>query len=124
MGVEETYEVGSIGEFAEGTRRFVVIDGVEVGVLRHRGEFYAFANNCPHQGGPVCEGSVFDRITEVIDEEGKLRGSLFREDQPHLVCPWHGVEYDMATGVCAVEPTLRLRKFDVLVEGDTVSVMA
>jgi nitrite reductase/ring-hydroxylating ferredoxin subunit len=124
MSVDSLHHVGRVGEFQDGTRRFVVINGLEVGVLRHRGEFHAFANVCPHQGGPVCEGAIFDRVTEIVDADRKLRGSLFIEEEPHIVCPWHGVEFDLASGACPVEPTMRLRRFDVQVDGDVVSVVA
>ena len=43
----------------------------------HQGQFGALDNKCPHQGGPLGEGSI---------ENGLLR------------CPWHGWDYDPITG--------------------------
>ena len=44
------------GEMADGGVRLVKAGAVEIGVIRHKGQYYAYRNVCPHQGGPVCEG--------------------------------------------------------------------
>ena len=46
-------------------------------MTRCGGRLGALENHCPHQGGPLGEGSI---------EKGLLR------------CPWHGYDYDPATG--------------------------
>ena len=46
-------------------------------MTRHEGSYGALDNHCPHQGGPLGEGSI---------ENGLLR------------CPWHGWDYDPITG--------------------------
>ncbi len=46
------------------------------------GEFTAMENRCPHQGGPLGEGSI---------EVGK-------DGQCWLRCPWHGWDFDPKTG--------------------------
>lgn len=52
--------------------------GLRTLCLTHaRGEYGAMDNRCPHQGGPLGEGSI---------EKGVLR------------CPWHGWDYDPITG--------------------------
>ncbi|MFL6062953.1 MAG: thiamine pyrophosphate-binding protein [Marmoricola sp.] len=61
----------------EGRVGSVVLDGRPVAVARCGGRFGALENRCPHQGGPVGEGSI---------ENGWLR------------CPWHGYDYDPITG--------------------------
>jgi nitrite reductase/ring-hydroxylating ferredoxin subunit len=123
VSVERVRWLGTIADFTEGARRFVTVDGREIGVLRHRDTFYAFANRCPHQGGPVCEGLVFDRVTELVDEEGRLLGSRFVVEEPRLACPWHGVEFDLASGECTIEPSLRLRRYPVRVANGDVGVV-
>jgi pyruvate oxidase len=55
----------------------VVVDGRPVALTRCGGSLGALENRCPHQGGPVGEGSI---------ENGWLR------------CPWHGYDYDPLTG--------------------------
>jgi nitrite reductase/ring-hydroxylating ferredoxin subunit len=43
-------------EISDGERKIVIDDKVEIGVFRIDGAFYAWRNDCPHQGGPVCQG--------------------------------------------------------------------
>src|SRR3954464_5611620 len=61
----------------EGRVGSAVIDGRAVALTRCGGTLGALENRCPHQGGPVGEGSI---------ENGWLR------------CPWHGYDYDPGTG--------------------------
>ena len=63
---------------AEGRVRTVVVDGRSVAMSRCAGSLGALENRCPHQGGPLGEGSI---------EKGWLR------------CPWHGYDYRPDTGV-------------------------
>src|SRR5689334_10009014 len=62
----------------EGRVRSVTIDGRSVALTRCGGRLGALENRCPHQGGPLGEGSI---------EDGLLR------------CPWHGYDYDPITGI-------------------------
>ncbi|HXV92234.1 MAG TPA: thiamine pyrophosphate-binding protein, partial [Pseudonocardia sp.] len=61
----------------EGRVRTAVVDGRSIALTRCGGRLGALDNHCPHQGGPLGEGSI---------ENGWLR------------CPWHGYDYDPATG--------------------------
>ncbi|HET6165911.1 MAG TPA: thiamine pyrophosphate-binding protein [Marmoricola sp.] len=61
----------------EGRVGSLVVDGRPVALTRCGGRLGALENRCPHQGGPVGEGSI---------ENGWLR------------CPWHGYDYDPLTG--------------------------
>ena len=61
----------------EGRVRTAVVDGRSVALTRCGGRVGALDNHCPHQGGPLGEGSI---------ENGLLR------------CPWHGYDYDPTTG--------------------------
>ncbi len=62
----------------EGRVRTVIVAGRQVAMARCGGTLGALANRCPHQGGPLGEGSI---------EKGLLR------------CPWHGYDYDPLTGL-------------------------
>jgi pyruvate oxidase len=61
----------------EGRVQTAIVDGRSVAVTRCGGRVGALDNHCPHQGGPLGEGSI---------ENGLLR------------CPWHGYDYDPTTG--------------------------
>ncbi len=43
-------------DFQEQDRRIITQDGLEIGVFRVNGAFYAYQNQCAHLGGPVCQG--------------------------------------------------------------------
>src|SRR5437879_692638 len=104
--------VGHAVEF-EGDRRKVVERGdKEVVVFKRDGRFYAFGNTCLRMGGPVGEGVILGKVEAVLDEDKCLLLERFNEDELHLVCPWHGFEYDIETGEFAGDRRRRLRKYE------------
>ncbi|WP_135665637.1 thiamine pyrophosphate-binding protein [Halorhabdus rudnickae] len=60
------------GELPEGRVEPVTCDGTTVAITHYDGTYHALDNECPHQGGPLGEGSI---------ENGLLR------------CPWHGWDF-------------------------------
>ena len=121
---QEEVLVGRRDDFAADQRRIVTIGGREVGVLHHDGRFYAYENRCVHQGGPVCEGRIIGRVEAVLADDKTMLGERFSDTETHLVCPWHGYEYDLATGECAADRRLRLRRYEVVEKGDEIYVVA
>lgn len=109
--------VGSVREFPEEESRVLAIGELEVGIFRHRGGFVAYENWCPHRGGPVCQGKIFNRVEEIIDEEQKSRGLRFAAER-RVVCPWHGYEFDLDTGCHPGNPKVRLRPVRISVRDD------
>jgi nitrite reductase (NADH) small subunit len=39
-----------------------------------------------------------------------------------VACPWHGLEYHVPTGRCLAFPNVKLRSYEVVVDGDKVKV--
>jgi nitrite reductase (NADH) small subunit len=72
----------------------VVADRV-VAIANVAGVFHAIDGLCPHQGGPLGTGA--------------LCGTT-------LTCPWHGWQFDVATGRHAISPTVRQTVHEVRVE--------
>ncbi|MEO1653552.1 MAG: Rieske 2Fe-2S domain-containing protein, partial [Bacteroidota bacterium] len=64
-------------ELPEGRVMSVTAGHTGICLTHFEGKFCALNNKCPHQGGPLGEGSI---------ENGLLR------------CPWHGWDYDPCTG--------------------------
>jgi nitrite reductase/ring-hydroxylating ferredoxin subunit len=91
--------VGAGERVPEGGRLVVDVGETTIGIFRVGGSLYAYLNKCAHQGGPVCQGKIIPRVNEVIDEGGESQGFAFDEAHLHIVCPWHGFEYDIKTGV-------------------------
>jgi nitrite reductase/ring-hydroxylating ferredoxin subunit len=101
----------------------VDVDGREIGVFRLGNSFYAYANRCPHQGGPACRGRVTGRVEAVLAEDRTILEERFSREQFHLACPWHGWEFDLATGVSPTAPEYRLERFDVIQRGEDIYVV-
>ena len=104
------------GEIAEGGVRIVRAGKLEIGVIRQGGKYYAYRNHCPHQGGPACEGLRMPQVKELIDGNGVYHGKTFDHDDMHIVCPWHGYEFNLVTGCHPGDPRLKLRALDVRVD--------
>ena len=100
--------VGASERVPEGGRLVVDVGDTTIGIFRFEGRLYAYQNTCAHQGGPVCQGKIIPRVTEVIEPGGESRGFAFDEQSLHIVCPWHGFEYDIKTGVHPGRPSARL----------------
>ena len=116
--------VAKASEFADGERRIVARDGLEIGVFRWQGAFYAYENLCVHQGGPACEGLIMHKVEDVLAPDRTWHGQTFSSDEVHFVCPWHGYEYDIKTGECAADRRLRLKSFEVTRRGEDIYVVA
>ena len=116
--------VSRIDDFAEGDRRIVFHGGTEIGVFHWQGNYYAYENLCLHQGGPACEGITMHKVEEIIRPDKTYAGQRFNMEQEHIVCPWHGYEYDMKTGECIPDRSIKLRKFEVVTQDDSVYVVA
>lgn len=94
--------IGSVTQMpAEGEAKEFDYAGKEICVARVNGKLFAMDNVCPHRGGPLAQG--------VIDE-GKL------------ICPWHGWQFDIATGNSVQVPDTGVAVFTVTVEGADVFV--
>lgn len=116
--------VDKIAGFADGERRIVTHDGIEIGVFRWEGDFYAYRNQCLHQGGPACEGVIMHKVEDVLAPDRTWHGQKFSADEVHFVCPWHGYEYDIRTGECAADRKLKLKSYEVIRRGEDIYVRA
>ena len=110
-------------DFDDGDRRIVTTGELEIGVFHVNGGFYAYENMCIHQGGPCCEGLVKPEIEEVIHADKTYHGQRYNKDKLHIVCPWHGYEFDMDTGECIGDRRYKLRKFEVVEKDGNVYVV-
>jgi nitrite reductase/ring-hydroxylating ferredoxin subunit len=103
--------IASLREFPAGTRKLVDVNGRQIAVFNIKGEFFALANRCPHQGGSLCAGRLIGLVE--ASEPGKYRYSRRGEI---IRCPWHGWEFDVRTGRSRCDPSrVRARQFAVAV---------
>src|SRR4249919_345449 len=71
------HKVAGLDDLPDGRVRTVIAGKHSLALTRIGDQYGALDNHCPHQGGPLGEGSI---------EKGLLR------------CPWHGYDYDPLTG--------------------------
>ncbi|WP_299300569.1 thiamine pyrophosphate-binding protein [uncultured Litoreibacter sp.] len=74
--------VGHIGDLPEGRVKTVTARTTSICLVHFDGQWAAMNNHCPHQKGPLGEGS----IEKGIDDKCWIR------------CPWHGWDFDPLTG--------------------------
>jgi pyruvate oxidase len=101
MSADGWHRVEPVDVPGEGRVRSVTVGGRTVALARCGGSLGALENRCPHQGGPLGEGSI---------ENGWLR------------CPWHGYDYDPLTGRPPEGFTDGAVRFDVAERSDGVYV--
>jgi nitrite reductase/ring-hydroxylating ferredoxin subunit len=112
--------VGTAADFPPGTHRIVEVDGREVGIFNLGGRLYGLANRCAHQGGPLCAGKIVTGTLLAGPDSGwRPEWAL---DGEVIACPWHGLEYHVPTGRCLAFPEIRIRRYEVRLEGDDVVV--
>jgi len=111
-------------EICDGERKIIIDDKVEIGVFRVDGAFYAWRNDCPHQGGPVCQGKLMQGTEERLDADRRSLGIHYRAGSLNIVCPWHGFEFDVRTGRHAGHARMRLASYPVKVRDGGIYVVA
>ncbi len=104
--------VATTREIPPGSRKIVEVAGRTIGVFNVGGRFLAVRNSCPHQGGPLCLGPTIGLIT------AELPGAINYEREGEILrCPWHGWEFDLATGRSVFDPNrTRVKAYPVEVE--------
>jgi 3-phenylpropionate/trans-cinnamate dioxygenase ferredoxin subunit len=117
--VSAWHDVGSFDELKRTGRLVARVGGREVGVVRdpNGGRLVGVRNRCPHHGAPLCLGRIRQRASGTP-------GRYALEGSHILRCPWHGWEFDLDTGVCRDEPSLRAAVYPVRVENGRVLVRA
>ena len=98
----EFVTVGKTSELSPGQSKTVQVGGVSVAVFNVGGTYYAIEDTCSHVGGPLSEGEV---------------------DGTTVTCPWHGAQFDLATGKALTPPaSAGVKSYSVQVQGDDVKV--
>ena len=93
-------KIAELDELAEGGVKTVTVENKSFALVHEQGKYTVLDHNCPHQGGPLGEGTV---------ENGYLR------------CPWHGWQFSIETGKTPDE-TSHVRRFPCEVRRDGIYV--
>ena len=94
-------KVATTADIPAGGGKVIEAAGKTIAIFNCDGSFYAIENTCVHRGGPLGEGS--------------LSGTT-------VTCPWHGWEYNVTSGACQMDSSVRVQRFDVTVQGDDILV--
>jgi nitrite reductase/ring-hydroxylating ferredoxin subunit len=106
---ETDHRVADADDLAVGDHLLVEINGIEIAIYCTGDGYFALANYCVHQGGPLCEGPV----TGSLKPDGD--GSLCYDDENQVVrCPWHNWEFDIRTGEHLSRPQYSQPTYEVL----------
>ena len=94
-------DVCAADEIPEKRAVVTCLSGERVAVFRYDGRISAISNVCQHQNGPLGEGRIVNDC---------------------VVCPWHGYEYQPASGASPAPFTESVPTFDVRVMAGRVLV--
>jgi nitrite reductase/ring-hydroxylating ferredoxin subunit len=94
--------VAKASDIPPGTIKRFEVDGEGIAVANVDGSFYAFGDECTHQGCSLAEG----------DLEGKT-----------VICFCHGGQYDITTGeVISGPPPEPVKSYACTIEGDSLVI--
>ncbi len=98
----EFVKVADVREIPPGKMKSVDAHGTRITVANAKGTFFAFADACTHDAGPLCEGEF---------------------DGEAVTCPWHFSRFDVRTGEVIDSPAHEpVRTYAVRVENEAVLV--
>jgi 3-phenylpropionate/trans-cinnamate dioxygenase ferredoxin component len=81
----EFLEIAPVSELPNGERLFIEVEGKSIVIFNIAGQFFAIADVCTHDDGPLGDGDI----------EGF-----------NIVCPRHGGEFDIRTGQAMQMPAV------------------
>jgi nitrite reductase/ring-hydroxylating ferredoxin subunit len=95
-------EVARKSEIPETGVICVEVEGKRLALINLGGEIYAIDDDCPHEGGPLSEGTISG------DE---------------IECPWHTSHFNIKTGRVTMDPATKdVATYRVRLVGDAVEV--
>lgn len=113
-------KIADVEEFEAVESRIITeVKGQEIAVFRHKGEFYALANYCVHQSGPLCEGGLTG-YTDMAEDQWDWD---YDTEEKYLSCPWHGWVFDITTGQNIKDDAYAVPTYEVEVEDGEVFVL-
>ena len=88
-------------ELPPGSSKEVEYDGRIYALFNLDGQIVAVDGICPHQGGPLAQGTC---------------------SGPIVTCPWHGWQFDLRDGQNTTFSRIRIPVFEVRIDGNDVLV--
>ena len=98
--------IGKISDLDKNNQFSKWVEDHDVLVFRYNNKIKAYSNICPHFGGPI----GYHKIKKNV------------EGNPVFTCLWHNLEFDIHKGKCIQSEKLKLREYDLSIEGDDIFV--
>ena len=92
-------KVLDVAGLPSGQAELVTVNSEDVALFRRGDEIFAIGNQCPHQGGNLCDGVI----------EGDI-----------VTCPLHGWEFDLRSGACMTVPGEAVPRYAVTVKDGAI----
>lgn len=91
--------VGPVSDFPLGSTRQVTAQNRKIAIFHSATGFHALRDSCPHQGAALSTGTLVGSL------EAPQPGCYqHHPEQEFIRCPWHGWEYELATGRSWFDP--------------------
>jgi 3-phenylpropionate/trans-cinnamate dioxygenase ferredoxin subunit len=98
----EFIPVATVDELGNGERILLDIGGDSIALFNIAGEYFAIADLCSHDDGPVAEGDLNDH---------------------EIACPRHGARFDVRTGeVLSLPAVIDIPAYPVRVNGNEILI--
>jgi 3-phenylpropionate/trans-cinnamate dioxygenase ferredoxin component len=98
----EFLPVGAVADLPVGERLFLEIDGQPIVVFNIAGKYFAIADLCSHDDGPL--------------GDGRLEGF-------EIVCPRHGARFDVRNGeVLSLPAVVDIQAYPIRVNEDQIEI--
>lgn len=98
----EYVTVAEVGELGDGERLILDIDGETIAVFNIADLYYAIADVCSHDDGPVAEGEL---------------------SEYEIACPRHGAKFDIRNGrVLTLPAIVDIPAYPVRIEGNKIQI--
>jgi 3-phenylpropionate/trans-cinnamate dioxygenase ferredoxin subunit len=98
----EFFPVCHVTELPEGQRIFIEVDEIPIVIMNIAGKYYAIADICSHDDGPVGEGNL---------------------EEYEIICPRHGARFDIRTGRALSLPAfVDIPVYPVRLVGDQIEI--
>lgn len=98
----EFVEVADVADLPNGERLFLEIDEASIVLFNIAGQYYAIADLCSHDDGPLGDGEL---------------------DELEIACPRHGARFDLRTGKALSLPAIvDIPAYPVRIVDNTIQV--
>lgn len=95
------HKAATLDQLKPGMAMDVAVGDEMIALYNVNGRIYATTDICPHSGGSLGQGELCESV---------------------VTCPLHGWKFEVETGKCLMAPAMKLKTYQVKVEGNDILV--